>query len=203
MIHWASRAGPISRAIVIAPTFDDRARICETVIHSVGRGSASWITRSATRIEYGSLNFVCGVTIPIDSAAEIVTSLNVEPGSKVSVTLRFRCSGCETSGVSFASYPGACAIASTAPVLGSRTIALASFARQSFTVWRSTCSACAWMMWSIVVCTSAPSRTARDLTMSIGRPNGSSTCVCTPGLPESCELYCSSSPPSPLSSVPA
>ena len=57
-IHAASRTGPSILAIVIAPTFDERARICETVIHSVGRGSASWITRSATRIEYGSLNFV-------------------------------------------------------------------------------------------------------------------------------------------------
>ena len=57
---------------------------------SVGRYSASWITRSATWIEYGSLNLVDGVTIPCESAPAIVTSLNVEPGSYVSVTARLR-----------------------------------------------------------------------------------------------------------------
>ena len=36
-----------------APTFDDRARIWPTVIVSVPRGSASWMTLSETWIEYG------------------------------------------------------------------------------------------------------------------------------------------------------
>src|SRR3954464_1777283 len=53
---------PSCLAIVTAPTFDECDRISEVVSHSVGRYSASWITRSATWIEYGSLNFDDGVT---------------------------------------------------------------------------------------------------------------------------------------------
>jgi hypothetical protein len=75
---------------VIAPTFDERARICATVIVSVPRGSASWITRSATWIEYGSTKLVDGVTRCCESAPATVTTLNVEPGSYVSVTARLR-----------------------------------------------------------------------------------------------------------------
>src|SRR5262245_39506878 len=53
-IHLFRPASPRYRAaMVIAPTFDDRWRIWATVIRSVGRISASWITRSATWSEYG------------------------------------------------------------------------------------------------------------------------------------------------------
>ena len=41
-------------ASVTTPTFDERERICETVIVCVPRGSASWMMRSATGISYGS-----------------------------------------------------------------------------------------------------------------------------------------------------
>ena len=61
--------------------FDDCERICATVIRWVGRGSCSWMIRSATRIELASVNGVVGVTIFSDSAAATVTTLNVEPGS--------------------------------------------------------------------------------------------------------------------------
>ena len=61
--------------------FDDCARICATVIRCVGRGSCSWMMRSATRIELASVNAVLGVTILSESAAATVTTLNVEPGS--------------------------------------------------------------------------------------------------------------------------
>ena len=61
--------------------FDDRERICATVIRSVARGSCSWMIRSATRIELASVNGVFGVTIFSESAAATVTTLNVEPGS--------------------------------------------------------------------------------------------------------------------------
>ena len=47
-IHCASRCCLSFSASVIAPTFDERARICATVIVSVPRGSASWMIRSAT-----------------------------------------------------------------------------------------------------------------------------------------------------------
>ena len=63
------------------PTFDDCERICATVIRCVGRGSCSWMIRSATRIDVGSVNGVVGLTIFSESAAATVTTLNVEPGS--------------------------------------------------------------------------------------------------------------------------
>ena len=68
-------------ARVIAPTFDERARICATVIVSVPRGSASWMIRSATWIEYGRMKLVDGVTRCSERAPATVTSLKVEPGS--------------------------------------------------------------------------------------------------------------------------
>ena len=66
---------------MIAPTLDECERISATVKRSVPRGSASWITRSATWMSYGSTNGVDGVTSPCESAPATVTSLNVEPGS--------------------------------------------------------------------------------------------------------------------------
>ena len=84
-IHSLSRFSPsFVSAIVTAPTFDERWRICATVIRSVGLISASWTTRSATWIEYGSVNVVCGVTRCSASAPPIVTTLKTEPGSYTS-----------------------------------------------------------------------------------------------------------------------
>ena len=80
-IQLASRSGPTRPASVTAPTFEERARIWPTVIVSVPRSSASWMTLSATWIEYGSENEVNGVTRWSESAAATVTSLNVDPGS--------------------------------------------------------------------------------------------------------------------------
>ena len=48
------------------------------------------MTRSATWIEYGSVNVVRGVTMRSERTPATVTSLNVEPGSYTSVTARFR-----------------------------------------------------------------------------------------------------------------
>ena len=90
-------------AIVTVPTFDERCRICATVIVSVPRGSASWMRRSATWIEYGSVNFVRGVTSPSESAPAIVTTLKTEPGSNASLTAWFRCTRAATLGNLFAS----------------------------------------------------------------------------------------------------
>ena len=50
-IQFSTRLRPSSCASVIVPMFDDRERICATVIRSVGRGSCSWMIRSATWIE--------------------------------------------------------------------------------------------------------------------------------------------------------
>ncbi len=81
-IHEASSpAAELLRRSVIVPTFDDSERICRTVIRSVPRVCASWITRSATWIVGASVNDVVGETTLSSSAAAIVTILNVEPGS--------------------------------------------------------------------------------------------------------------------------
>ena len=77
----ASSSAPSLPAIVTVPTLDEFARICRTVILSVPRLCASWIHRSAIRICGASTNWVAGVTTPSSSAAAIVTSLNVDPGS--------------------------------------------------------------------------------------------------------------------------
>ena len=66
---------------MIVPTFDESERICLTVIVSIPRVCASWITRSATWIVGASRNVVSGETTLSSSAAAIVTILNVEPGS--------------------------------------------------------------------------------------------------------------------------
>ena len=66
---------------MIVPTFEDCERICATVIRCVGRGSCSWMIRSATRIEEARVNSVDGVTTFSESAAATVTTLNVDPGS--------------------------------------------------------------------------------------------------------------------------
>ena len=66
---------------MIVPTFDDRERICATDIRSVERSWESWILRSATSISYGSTKEVDGATTLVDSAAAMVTTLKVEPGS--------------------------------------------------------------------------------------------------------------------------
>src|SRR5438067_489507 len=99
------------------------------------------MTRSATWIEYGSVNVVEGETSRSDSAAATVTTLNVDPGSYVSVTARLRWRSSGAIGKRFASYPGWTAIARIAPVRGSRTIAVALFAPHLCTVWRRTSSA--------------------------------------------------------------
>src|SRR5438309_8833696 len=91
LIHRFRRDSPSSVfAIVTVPTFDERWRICATVIVSVPRISASWMRRSATWIEYGSVNRVRGVTRCSDKAPAIVTTLKTDPGSKKSLTAWLR-----------------------------------------------------------------------------------------------------------------
>ena len=103
----------------------------------------------------------------------------------------------------FASYPGSIAIASTPPVCGSSTIAVASFAPHLATVERSTCSAFAWIVWSSVRNTFFPSRAGFSFSIEMTCPSGSRTTVSSPGLPVSCVFSSSSSPASPLLSTPA
>ena len=88
---------------MIAPTFDEWARISATVIVSVPRGSASWIDAVGDLDRVRQRERVDGVTSRSESAPATVTSLNVEPGSYVSVTARLRCSARETLGYVFAS----------------------------------------------------------------------------------------------------
>ena len=86
---------------------------------------------------------------------------------------------------------------------GSITIAAAPLAPNCFTVWASTCSAFAWIWWSIVRVTFFPGRSGRDVTTSIARPNGSFTIVSDPARPDSVLSSERSSPSSPWLSVPA
>ena len=144
-----------------------------------------------------------GVTTWSVSAAAYVTTLNVEPGSYVSVTARLRWRLLGTFGKSFASKPGALAIASTPPVRGSRTIAVPSAACHFATVERSTDSTFAWSVWSSVRKTSRPGCSGVELTTSIVRPNGSRTIVSLPGLPARERSRPSSSPAMPVLSMPA
>ncbi len=64
-----------------APTFDERERICATLMRSVPRCSASWMHASAMWMHGGSVNCDVGVTSPSESAPETVTSLKTDPGS--------------------------------------------------------------------------------------------------------------------------
>ena len=82
--------------------FDEYSTIWRTLYRTVPRVCASRMTRSATRSWGGSRNVVCGVTVPSSSAAATVTSLNVEPGSYVSVTARLRRRSARVVGKRFA-----------------------------------------------------------------------------------------------------
>ena len=66
---------------------------------------------------------------------------------------------------------------------GSSTIAVALLAPDDATVWRRTCSAFDWIVWSSVSRTARPSRGAVSFTTSIARPSGSFTIVSLPALP--------------------
>src|SRR5215210_4192709 len=75
LIHWLRPSGPRPSASVIVPTFEDFERISATLIVIVGRGSASWMTRSETWIDGASVYFVVGVTMPLSSTPPRVTTL--------------------------------------------------------------------------------------------------------------------------------
>ena len=201
--HEASRPAPRRSAIVIVPMFDDCSTICFTVRRSVPRMCASWITRSATWIVGASTNDVRGVTTLSWSAAVTVTSLNVEPGSYVSVTARLRRRSARVVGKRLALKRGAVAIARTEPVYGSITTAVAALAPHRRTVSCSTSSAFAWICWSIVSRTLFPGVSGLVSTTSSARPNGSFTIVWLPGLPASVPSSERSSPSRPLLSRPA
>ena len=116
-IHASSPVAPSFSASVIAPTLDEYLRICATLNVSVPRFSASWITRSATWIEYGqrerrlrrdeALGEHAGDGHELERRARLV---RVGDGA-VALQVAASCSS-----ALFASKPGACAIASTSPV---------------------------------------------------------------------------------------
>ena len=139
------------------------------------RSCASWIIAVGDLDRrYGSVNGVVGATTLSSSAAAIVTILNVEPGSYVSVTARLRLQvGATTAPKRFASKPGAFAIARIAPVRGSSTIAVAALRAPARDRRRArTASAFAWSVWSSVRTTSSPGalRAATRRRRSRGRP---------------------------------
>ena len=79
-------------------------------------------------IVVGSANVVPGRTLRSSSAAAIVTTLNVEPGSKVSVTGRLRSSSGLIFARSLGLKRGTVAMAMMAPVRGSMTMPVALLA---------------------------------------------------------------------------
>src|SRR5260370_28281387 len=53
----------------------------------------SWFVVSGSLRLVGALYGVCGVNLPVENAVELVTTLNVDPGGKVSLIARLS-SGC-------------------------------------------------------------------------------------------------------------
>ena len=118
-------AVPSFSPIVTVPTFDDWARMSATVSVPPPPSCASWIVRSATRIVGPIVNFVRGVTSLSSIAPATVNALKVEPGSYVKPTARFWRAYSGASSMLFASMRGQLAIASTSPLRGSITTAVA------------------------------------------------------------------------------
>src|SRR5215472_13261952 len=85
----SKRLPPSRRAISIVPTFDDWRTTSATVI-AVGCDSTSAYFVPSTTIDPGTDRVVDGVTIPASSAAAIVTTFAVDPGSNTSVSGRLR-----------------------------------------------------------------------------------------------------------------
>ena len=133
-IHDASRPSPRRCAIVIVPMFEEYSTIWRTVMRCVPLVCDSRIVRSATLRVGGRRNDERGFTIPSCRPAATVTSLNVDPGSYVSVTALLRRLSARVVGKRFALNRGAVAIARIAPVCGSITMAVADFADQRRTV---------------------------------------------------------------------
>ncbi len=79
--QWSKRFSLSSRPILMAPTFEDCARIWEVVSASGPRTCDSPMVRSATWIVGGRSKTVSGVTLRSCSAPATVNALNVDPGS--------------------------------------------------------------------------------------------------------------------------
>ena len=162
-------------------------------------------TRSATWIEYGSVNFVVGVTSPLRERAGDRDELERRAGlvgvGDGAVALQSRTG---RSAALFASKPGACAIASTAPVRGSSTIAVADLRAPLRDGLRAapprrspgSCGRSSGRR-------RAPALGRRaDRCRSRARTGRGRSSAC-PARPASCWSYSSSSPASPLLSMPA
>jgi hypothetical protein len=89
----------------LCSTFERNSYTCRTTSREGYALSIknSWIRRSATWIEYGSVNRVRGVTSPSDSAPATVTILKTDPGSNASLTAWFFCRRAGALGYLFAS----------------------------------------------------------------------------------------------------
>ena len=123
--HLSKRLAPSLRPIITEPTFDDSASIWATVLVPPPPSCASPTVRSATVISYGTSSVVPGSTSFSSSAPETVKALNVEPGSKLAWMARFWRAYSGAPSTLFASTRGQFASASTWPVRGSSTTAVA------------------------------------------------------------------------------
>ncbi len=79
--HLSKRSLPSLSPIITEPTFEDWARISDTVSVSAPRAWASPIVRSATWIWGGRSSLVVGLISFSSSAPATVNALNVDPGS--------------------------------------------------------------------------------------------------------------------------
>ena len=201
----SNRGRPTASAISIVPTFEDCARISRTVQSAVPWASSSGNRCPPTVMDAGTEKRVLRSITPDSSALAIVATFAVEPGSKVSVTSRFRfsspagCAGTEPWG------PSTFAIASTSPVCTSTIAAIPASACTFCTSAVSCCSTRYCSDSSRVSTRSLPrlEGTSRRSDAEISRPLGSRSSASEPAVPLSASSYCFSIPPSPWLNNPA
>ena len=199
----SKRVLPSCRAMRIVPTFDESRTMSATL------SSAPWECTSAyfwpsTTIWLGTWIFVLGFTSPASSAAAIVTTLFVEPGSNTSVRGRFWVPADDGFAAVNGVAPSTVAIARMSPVRTSARIAVPPFALAVPTSSARTRSTSYCSDWSIVSSRSSPdfgSFTRRSPSGS-SRPCGSRSTSMRPALPASGPSWPASSPARPLLSMP-
>ena len=126
-----------------------------------------------------------GRTFRSSSAAAIVTTLKVEPGSNVSVTGRLRSSAGLIVARRLGLKRGTVAIASIAPLRGSMTMPVALRAPYCSRVAASVRSTRSWIVGSMVSWTFSPVTGSRSSSIWIELPSRSRTSTRWPGVPVS------------------
>ncbi len=132
-------------------------------------------------------------------------TLNVEPGSKGSVTARARRSSSVAALKAFGLYVGRIAMARISPVRGSIATAIAALARVRRHAASTSFSARYWMVASMVRTRPCPA-TAGFSTIGApltSRPSASRSTTARPSTPARCASHACSMPARPLPSAPS